>query len=356
MDSNRRRASEELSCSPVVSARRVGLRYVNGTGVGIGRRRVGKGFVYIGCTGRPIRGRASLARIRSLGIPPAWTNVWICPTPNGHLQAVGRDVKGRKQYLYHPKYREFRDRTKFNRMSAFGKALPKIRKTVAKDLSLTGLPKRKVLATVVRLLETTCMRIGNDQYAKENQSFGLTTLRGEHVEIHGPHVEFKFKGKSGQFQDIQLNDERLARIVKKMQDLPGYDLFEYIGDDGKVARVSSGDINSYLREITGDNFTAKDFRTWYGSVLAISALEEIGPAGTATALKKNIVAAVKATAARLGNRPSASRKYYIHPHIFECYSDGTLLRELNNTNRVASPVALNREEQVFLRLINPTER
>lgn len=335
-----------LPPTPAESARAVGLRYVPGDGPGITRRRSGKGFIFLGIDRKPIRDEEVLRRIKSLVIPPAWTEVWVSPLPNGHLQAVGRDARGRKQYRYHPQYRAVRDKTKFSRMIAFGSALPRIRKRVALDLRLRGLPKRRVLATVARLLENTCIRVGNDEYAKENNSFGLTTLRNRHVQIEGRTLRFKFRGKSGQEQYVELKNDQLARIIHRLQDLPGYDLFEYVDDTGQPVKIDSEDVNAYLREISGEDFTAKDFRTWMGTGTAALALESIGAGKTTAELKRNIAAAIKAAAMRLGNRPPACRKYYVHPAILDSYGDGTLLAALEHAKAIRLPRALRREELV----------
>lgn len=312
----------------LISAEIAGLRYVKNQNTGIQRIPEKDGFRYMGVDGKPATDKATLDRIRSLVIPPAWTDVWICPSPNGHLQAVGRDAKDRKQYRYHPDYRSVRDETKFGRMLQFGAALRKIRQRVSSDLRKPGLPREKVLALVVKLLESTCMRVGNDEYARQNCSYGLTTLRDKHASIRGSHVRFTFRGKSGQEQDIELNDAHLARIVKRCRDLPGYELFQYIGEDGNHYRIDSSDVNSYLREITGQDFTAKDFRTWGGTGLAALALETLGACESETSARKNVIAAVKAVAAKLGNRPATCRKYYVHPAILDAYMNGRLLHSL----------------------------
>ena len=316
---------DRLCSDPIESAVEAGLRYVDAMDAGIRRLPRGRGFCYVGPDRHPVRDRQHLQRIRSLVIPPAWKNVWICPTRNGHIQAIGWDAKGRKQYRYHAMYREIRDRDKFSRMIAFGTVLAVIRRRVTKDLRRSGLPREKVLATVVRLLETTCVRIGNDEYAKENSSFGLTTLRNRHVQISGGTVRFRFTGKSGQNHSVELTDRSLARIVQQCQELPGYRLFQYVDEAGNPHTLDSGDINEYLRQITGQEFTAKDFRTWAGTVLAA---REFAAAGTWTSesdKKRKIVAAVKQVAKQLGNRPATCRKYYIHPAIVEAYSQGSLL-------------------------------
>jgi DNA topoisomerase-1 len=321
-----RRASpaDLLSPDPLKSAIAAGLRYVSGSVPGIQRVRRGKGFRYFDSHSRPVRDPKDLQRIRGLVIPPAWRNVWICGSPHGHLQAFGWDVKGRKQYRYHPLYRQVRDQVKYSRMIAFGTVLALIRKRVARDLKRPELCREKVLATVVRLLETTCIRVGNAEYAKDNESYGLTTLRNRHVQISGATLRFQFKGKSGQRHLIEITDRRLAHIVRECQELPGYELFEYVDEKGERCVVDSGDVNDYLRKIAGDEFTAKDFRTWLGTVLAARTLAAAGPADNATDAKKKIVATVKEVSSQLGNRPAASRKYYIHPAIFEAFEDGSL--------------------------------
>lgn len=316
---------------------------------GITRRRSGTGFAYFLPDGSPLKDSEELARVRSLVIPPAWSDVWICPSKNGHLQAVGTDARGRKQYRYHSSYREVRDATKFTRMIAFGMVLPKIRAQVAKDLSLPGLPRRKVLATVVRLLESTSIRVGNEEYRKQNESFGLTTLRNRHVQIDGRTLHFHFKGKSGQFHDVELTDRRLARIVAECQELPGHELFQFIDDEGNRSPVHSDDVNGYLREITGEDFTAKDFRTWNGSRAAAWALAAMGPADGESAVKKNIVAAVKETASLLGNRPATCRKYYVHPAVFDHYSNGTLFEITSSAE--PDKAGLTREEVAVMRMV-----
>jgi DNA topoisomerase-1 len=301
---------------------------------GIRRQRVGKTFTYIEPDGRRVSERATLDRIRSLVIPPAWTTVWICPIPQGHLQATGRDTRQRKQHRYHPLYRAVRDQVKYTRTIAFGEALPRIRRRVRKGLNLRGLPREKVLATVVRLLETTLIRIGNEEYAKENESYGLTTLRHEHVDVKGRKLRFHFRGKSGVYHELELDDPWLARIIKRCQELPGEELFHYVGENGTLNAIRSEDVNEYLRGATGQEFTAKDFRTWNGTVLAATALGACGEFRSANQAKKNIVAAVKQVAEKLGNRPATCRKYYLHPAILECYMAGELLDSLRPAERL----------------------
>jgi DNA topoisomerase-1 len=341
----------ELISDPVESAQAAGLRYVSDIQPGTRRKRAGKGFTYVGPDGKPIHDAAELARIRSLAIPPAYTDVWICPSPNGHIQATGRDARGRKQYRYHPKWREVRDETKFGRMLAFSEALPAIRARVERDLSLPGLPREKVLATVVRLLESTCIRVGNDEYAKSNRSFGLTTLQDRHVEISGSNLRFEFRGKSGKVHKVDLNDRRLARIVQRCQALPGEDLFQYVDDDGVRQTVGSGDVNDYIREISGQEFTAKDFRTWNGTLLAVAALKEVGAWTSQRQAKSHVLRAIDRVAEQLNNTRAVCRKYYVHPAVFESYLAGTMLERLQNGTKASVKSDLEAEEQAVVRLL-----
>lgn len=313
---------------PKTSARAAGLRYVSDSMPGIRRVRAGKGFTYRWPDGRKVDEGEHLARIRSLAIPPAWTDVWICPIAHGHLQATGHDARGRKQYRYHPRWREVRDETKYDRMIAFGEALPRIRARVTEDLARPGLPREKVLATVVRLLETTLIRVGNEEYAKENRSYGLTTMRDQHVDVSGSELVFHFRGKAGKEHRVGVRDRRLARIVKQCQDIPGYELFQYIDDDGNRRTIDSDDVNQYLKEISGESFTAKDFRTWAGTVSAALALREFESFDSETQAKRNVVQAIESVAERLGNTPTVCRKCYIHPAIIEHYMDGQILEAL----------------------------
>ncbi len=339
----------------VKSAEQAGLRYTIPKGQGIRRRKAGAGFVYLDRDDKPIRDEDTIRRIKSLVIPPAWTSVWINPNPNGHIQAVGRDARGRKQYRYHPRYREVRDLIKFDRMRVFGKALSRIRRVVGRDLARRGLPKRKVLAAVVRLLETTYIRIGNEEYAEENGSFGLTTLRNQHVQILGDMLKFRFRGKSGQQHEITVEDPRLARILKRCKDIPGSALFEYLDENNEPQTVDSGDVNDYLREIAGADFTAKDFRTWGGTCLAASFLlaKCAGDVETPGPVKAAVVDVVKDVASKLGNKPATCKKYYIHPAILECYSAGTL-REFAEKFRDSRSNYLY--EQIVLSLLTPLKR
>jgi DNA topoisomerase-1 len=325
--------------TPIESAKTAGLRYVCDETAGIRRVMGPLGFRFIGPNGRVIRKAAELKRIRSLAIPPAWTDVWICADPRGHLQATGRDARGRKQYRYHNDWRACRDENKFDRMQAFAAALPAIRKRTEADLARTGLPREKVLATVVQLLEKSLIRVGNDEYAKANRSFGLTTLRNQHVDVKGSTLKFEFRGKSGVRHSVDVNDRRLARIVKQCRDLPGQELFQYIDEDGVHRDVTSQDVNVYLKEVSGEDFTAKDFRTWAGTVLAAVALREFDRSESMTQAKKNVVQAIEAVAGMLGNTRSVCRKSYIHPAIIDSYMDGSLLDTMRRKSPASRRVA-----------------
>lgn len=339
---------------PVESAEAVGLRYVTDDIPGIQRQRSGKkGFIYIGVDGKQIRDANEISRIESLAIPPAYKKVWICPYPNGHLQATGRDAKNRKQYRYHPLWRSIRDQTKFSRMIAFSQALPDLRKRLQQDLALPGLPKQKVVATILKLMEITRIRVGNEEYAKTNNSYGLTTLQDDHVNISGSKIQFSFRGKSGVDHDIEVRDRRLAKIVKRCQDIPGQELFQYINEDGQPQNITSTDVNDYLREVTGQDFTAKDFRTWGGTVLAATHLVEIGRFTSQTVAKKNITQALKTVAAHLGNRPATCRKYYVHPAVLDAYLNETLhdIMKQHGTLVVTEAHALQSEEIAVVALL-----
>ncbi|KAA6458221.1 DNA topoisomerase IB [Acidobacteria bacterium AB60] len=339
---------------PVESSRQAGLRYVSDAKPGIARKRRGKGFRYFGADGKQITDEATLKRIRSLVIPPAWRSVWICPLANGHLQATGRDARGRKQSRYHPRWRAVRDETKYERMKLFGATLPMIRERVEQDLALPGLPRDKVLAAIVRLLETTFIRVGNEEYARENHSYGLTTLHNRHVDVEGSKVHFKFRGKSGKVHEIDLSDRRLARIIKRCQDLPGYELFEYLDDEGNPRSVDASDVNEYLRTITNEGFTAKDFRTWAGTVLACALLRELNVCDSQSQSKKNVVRAIASVAEMLGNTPSVCRKCYVHPAVIESYMGGTMMKVFEDQVKkeaARSKHALRQEELDLLRLL-----
>lgn len=315
---------------PVESAQSAGLRYVSDAEKGIRRIKRGKGFSYVGPDGERIGDQRTLDRIAALAIPPAWTDVWICLSPRGHLQATGRDDKGRKQYRYHPRWREVRDEAKYDRMIAFGEALPTIRERTSQDLARQGLPREKVLAAVVQLLEGTLIRVGNEEYARENHSYGLTTLRNRHVDVDGSEVTFEFNGKSGKKHTVDIRDRRLARVVSKLRELPGQELFQYVDDEGNRHSIGSEDVNSYLQEISGQEFTAKDFRTWAGTVLAARALEKIGSFDDEAQAKKNVVAAIESVAKKLGNTSTICRKCYVHPAIVDAYLDGSMTETLKS--------------------------
>jgi DNA topoisomerase-1 len=306
------------------TARAAGLRYVHDDRPGIRRQASADGFAYFGADGSGIDDEATLARIKALVIPPAWQDVWICAQANGHLQATGRDARGRKQYRYHARWRSVRDEVKYERMINFGQALPAIRQAVDQALKLPGLPREKMLATIVYLLEATMMRVGNEEYARTNKSFGLTTLRNRHVDIEGSEVRFAFRGKSGVYHKIRVRDRRIARILRNTRDLPGQELFQYLDDEGAAHSIDSADVNDYLRAISGEDYTAKDFRTWSGTVLAALALQEFATFDSEAAAKKNIVRAIETVAAKLGNTPSVCRKCYVHPAVLDAYLDGAV--------------------------------
>jgi DNA topoisomerase-1 len=309
---------------PRGAALAAGLAYVTEGGDGIRRRRAGKGWQYIAADGRTVRDHAVTSRIRALAIPPAWSDVWISPTDRGHIQATGRDARGRKQYRYHARFRQVRDAAKFDRMLAFATTLPRVRGRVARDLGAPALPAEKVLAALVRLLESTLIRVGNEEYARQNRSFGLTTLRSSHCAVDGTAVQFRFRGKSGKDHVVSVRDRRLAAIVTECRALKGRSLFHYVDAKGRVRVVDSDDVNAYLRRITGRDFSAKDFRTWAATVRAAVLLEKLGPPATKTQAKRNVKAAVVSVAERLGNTPTIARKSYVHPAVIEGYLDGTL--------------------------------
>ncbi len=344
---------QRVVTDPVASAGSAGLEYVNDGLPGIRRLRRGRGFSYLAADGRPVRDREELARIRRLVIPPAWTEVWICPLPNGHLQATGRDARGRKQYRYHNLWSEQRSSTKYARIQLFGAALPALRAQVERDLGRRDLSRPKVVAAILRLMELTYIRVGNREYARANKSFGLTTLRDRHVEIAGSRIRFHFNGKSGQEHRIEVGDRRLARIVKQCRDVPGYDLFQYFDEQGERQSIRSDDVNAYLRETTGQDFTAKDFRTWGGTVLAARELRQMWPSEPAKR-KKNLTQAICKVANRLGNRPATCRKYYVHPAVIEAYLDGSLTETLERYEQLPAgrvPSGLTPEEAAVLALL-----
>lgn len=339
---------------PQDAAESAGLRYVSDESPGIRRRKSGTGFSYQQPNGSRITDRYVIKRIRKLAIPPAWTDVWICPTANGHIQATGRDAKGRKQYRYHQQYREARESTKYEHVIGFAQLLPGIRSTVEEDMALRGLPRRKVLATVVHLLETTLIRIGNDDYAKQNKSYGLTTLKTRHVDVKGTEVRFHFTGKSGKEWQLRVRDRRVAKIIRTCQDLPGQDLLQYLDEDGRRQAINSNDVNAYLKEITGADITAKDFRTWAGTVLAALALDEVKSFDSAAEAKRNVRAAIERVAKRLGNTPTVCRKCYVHPEILASYLDGKLRLRIKKTvehELRANLTALEGEEAAVLAML-----
>lgn len=339
---------------PVESAREAGLRHVTDAEPGIRRARRGSGFKYTAPDGSEITDEATLARIRSIVIPPAWRDVWISPTPRGHIQATGRDARGRKQYRYHPRWREVRDEDKYERMLDFARALPRIRRRVDRDLRRRGLPREKVVALVVRLLESTLARVGNEEYAVQNRSFGLTTLRSRHARVGREGVRFVFRGKHGVEHSVGVRDRRLARAVKQCQDLPGQALFQYQDADGTRHRVDSDDVNAYLREASGRDFTAKDFRTWAGTVLAARALQELEAVDSEAQAKRNVVAAIESVARQLGNTRTVCRRCYVHPAVIDAYLEGTMLavvRERAESVLRGSLSRLRPEEAAVLALL-----
>jgi len=330
---------------PSESARAAGLRYVSNAEPGIRRRRAGEGFRYVKPDGRAVTDAATLARIRKLAIPPAWTEVWICAADDGHLQATGHDARGRKQYRYHARWREVRDETKYGRLIAFGTVLPRLRRRVARDLARPGLPREKVLATVVRLLEKTFIRVGNEEYARENESFGLTTLRERQVKVNGSQLRFRFRGKSGVQHEVEVSDPHIAAIVRRMQDLPGEELFQYVGDDGGVRAIGSSDVNAYLKEIAGDDFTSKDFRTWAGTVLCARLLRRLDPPPTETAGRREVARAIEAVSNELRNTKAVCRKCYIHPAVIDSYLLGRISQAMQGRSDEAALIALLRSER-----------
>ena len=345
-----------LADEHVEAAEAAGFRYVTDNAPGIRRRRRGRGFAYTRPDGAPVRDPAELERIRKLVIPPRWTDVWICTSSSGHLQVTARDARGRKQYRYHARYRAVRDDTKFSRLVDFSEVLPRIRQRVEKDISAPTLSREKVLATVVWLLEKTLIRVGSDEYARDNGSFGLTTLRRRHVAVSGAKLRFEFRGKSGVPHSVAFTDRRIARIIQRCQELPGQELFQYLDDDGGRQSVDAGDINQYLREIAGRQVTAKDFRTWAGTMLAATTLRDIGLGATEKESNANIVRAMDQVAKRLGNTRAVCRKYYVHPTVIEAYLDGVVLsppvaNEHSLPRDSARPAGLRRDEIAVMELI-----
>ena len=323
-------AGVQTIVDPRDAAESAGLKYISDTRPGIRRKKAGTGFIYTRADGSKLSEADALKRIKALAIPPAWIDVWICPFADGHVQATGRDAKGRKQYRYHARFREVRESTKYEHVVAFAGALPAIREKVQEHMGLRGLPREKVLATVVHLLETTLIRVGNDDYAKQNSSYGLTTLKNRHVAVDGNEVRFRFTGKSGKQWSLRVRDRRVAKIIKACQDLPGQELLQYVDEAGNRQDVTSTDVNEYLKEITGKEITAKDFRTWAGTVLAAMALNELESFDSAAQAKRNLRAAIEKVAGRLGNTPTICRKCYVHPEVLNSYMDGNLVLELKS--------------------------
>jgi DNA topoisomerase-1 len=321
-------AQVKIVTDPVEAAEEAGLRYVSDAKPGYTRKAKGDDFEFFDAEGKSITDETRVLRIKRIGIPPAWTKVWICPSPNGHIQATGCDARRRKQYRYHERWREARDESKYERMALFGATLPKIRKRVEEDLKLPGLPRNKILATVVQLLERTFIRVGNEEYARENKSFGLTTMKDRHVEVKGSKLKFNFRGKSGKMHEVEVGDRRIARIISKLQDLPGQELFQYVDEAGEIRDITSQDVNAYLKEITNEDFTAKDFRTWAGTVMAAIALQAVGAFETKKQAKANVKDAIGAVAKLLGNTPAICRKCYVHPAVLETYLSGAAIEGL----------------------------
>jgi DNA topoisomerase I len=340
-------------------ARASGLRYATDRRPGFTRHKAGRGFTYRDADGATIRDPDVLERIRTIVIPPAWTDVWICPWPNGHLQATGRDARGRKQYRYHGRWRAERGSDNFARMIAFAKALPRIRRQCERDLARRGLSRAKVLAAVVRLLELTLIRVGNDEYARLNRSFGLTTMRDRHAQVRGESVRFRFRGKGGTMHEVGLRDRRLATVVRRCQDLPGQDLFQFVDEDGELRDVTSDDVNEYLREASGGDFTAKDFRTWAGTLLAYRALRALQPEDHGPAARRNVVEAMRLTAEKLGNTAAVARGSYVHPAVLDAYLDGSLGGALVDAaeQQAAPPTEADRTEEIaVMRLLRQRAR
>jgi len=348
---NGKEIEAEVAIESAQAAEEAGLRYVSDDRPGYTRTAKDGDFEYLDTEGKRIRDEQRLLRIKRLAIPPAWKNVWICPSSNGHIQATGRDARGRKQYRYHERWRELRDENKFGRLADFARALPRIRQRLAQDMRLPGLPRQKVLATVVRLLEQTFIRVGNEEYARDNKSFGLTTMKNRHVKVKGPQLRFRFRGKSGRQHEVDMTDKRIAKIVSKCQDLPGQDLFQYVSDEGEVRDVTSQDVNDYLRETSNENFTAKDFRTWAGTVLAAIALNTQCDFETKKQAKANVKTAICAVAQLLGNTAAICRKCYVHPAVVEAYLNGTQIAGLNGTVTRRDRVNLRAAERAVLKFL-----
>jgi len=336
--------SNEIASDGVATAQLAGLRYTTDEQPGITRRRKGRGFAYLDRDAVSVRDDGELRRIKRLAIPPAWTDVWISPSPLGHIQATGRDARGRKQYRYHERWREVRDEAKYGKLTDFAKALPRIRERVDADLAQPGIPRERVLATAVRILEETFIRVGNVEYARANGSFGLTTLRAKHVDVDGSRIRFRFRGKSGKDHEVDVRDRRLARVIARLEQLPGQELFRYLDDDGELRTIGSDDVNAYLREISNEDLSAKDFRTWAGTVLAARALAELGPARNERTARKRVVQAIDVVSARLGNTRAVCRKCYVHPGILDAYAAGDLPPALRRPDKTRKGHGLSTHE------------
>jgi DNA topoisomerase-1 len=352
---SRKRA--DIVTDPADAAEDAGLRYVSDTRPGYTRKRNGESFQYFDTEGKLIQDESRLLRIGRLAIPPAYHDVWICPLPNGHIQATGRDDRGRKQYRYHERWRAIRDENKYDRILTFAAALPKIRCRIQADLKLPGLKREKVLAAVVQLLERTFIRVGNEEYARQNKSFGLTTMKNRHVKVHGKKLRFRFRGKGGKEHEVDFMDRRIAKIVRELQDLPGQDLFQYFDEEGKLCDVTSQDVNDYLRKITGEDFTAKDFRTWAGTVLTAMALNAQAKFATKKEAKSNLKSAIAAAAKLLRNTPTICRKCYVHPAIVESYLNGDLIGGLQTKLDEAAEIPdFSDDERAVLNFLNAQAR
>jgi DNA topoisomerase-1 len=348
--------SNEVAGDGVAAAQLAGLRYTTDQQPGIRRRRRGRGFVYLDRDGVTIRDEGELRRVRRLAIPPAWTDVWISPSPLGHIQATGRDARGRKQYRYHERWREVRDEAKYGRLGDFAKALPRIRARVDVDLGRPGIPRERVLATAVRILEETFMRVGNVEYARANGSFGLTTLRAKHVDVDGSRIVFRFRGKSGKDHEVDVRDRRLARVIARLEQLPGQELFRYLDDGGELRTIGSDDVNQYLREISNEDLSAKDFRTWAGTVLAARALADLGPARNERIAQKRVVQAIDVVAARLGNTRAVCRRCYVHPGVLDAYAAGDLPAALRRPEHARKGHGLSRHEAAVAAMLTRANR
>ena len=343
--------AHQLYADTLLSAREAGLRYLPDTKSGFQLLKKGNKITYLDTQGKTITDEKTLERIRKLVIPPAWTDVWICPSPNGHLQATGRDAKGRKQYIYHPQWQQTRNQTKFGRMIAFGKKLPDIRKKIEEDLRLRDMKQRKVIAIALNLMDHSLIRIGNKYYAKSNKSYGLTTLRDKHVKINGSEIKFEFVGKKGVAHAISVHDKRLAQLVKKCRDIPGYDLFQYYDENGERQTLESGDLNQYLKEITQTEFSAKDFRTWGGTVRMVSCLEAMLKENPELEKEKTVKEAYKRVAKELGNTPSVCSKYYVHPQIIDLFKEDKLLTYLKKHDAGKGDTYLSGTEKLVLKML-----